>query len=309
MAHDPHHNHHTAQNIRLEKVTSVFYWAIGLNFLFVIIESVIGVYIHSISLLTDAGHNLTDVVGLALSLLAMKLSNVEPSGHYTYGYKKTTILVALLNALLLVFAMGAIGYEAVNKLMHPESLPGITISIVAFAGIIINGSTAMLFRRAQEQDLNIRGAFLHLLADALVSAALVAGGIVIYYTGYYIIDAILGIIIAVVILWNTWSLLMQSLRLSMDGVPEGHDIAEVTKIINSIKGVVSVHHIHLWALSTTENALTAHIVVGQENSPSEIEDIKNEVKHKLQHHKITHSTIEVDYENIVCEDEEHFRRT
>jgi cobalt-zinc-cadmium efflux system protein len=242
------------------------------------------------------------VASLALSLIAFRLLKVRPTEKYTYGYKKTTILVALLNAAVLLLSLGAIGYEAIHRLMQPEPLPGKTISIVAAAGILVNALTALLFLRNKENDLNIKSAFLHLLSDAIVSAGLVIGGIVIYYTHLYWIDAALSLIVAIVILFSTWQLLKDSLRLSLDGVPLGIEIKKIREAIDGIGGVKDFHHIHVWALSTTENALTAHLVVSRDASMDFVETLKHRIKHELLHQNIQHATLEIEMENSPCDE-------
>ncbi|HEY6899495.1 MAG TPA: cation diffusion facilitator family transporter, partial [Puia sp.] len=237
--HDHDHDHgfhlgHHHHQVNLKEVNRAFVIGIILNFLFVIIEVIVGLAIHSLSLLSDAGHNLADVASLAMSLIAIRLLKVKPTEKYTYGYKKTTILVALLNAAILLLSLGAIGYEALHRLMDPEPLPGRTISIVAAIGIAINALTALLFLRGKDKDLNIRSAFLHLLSDALVSAALVVGGILIIYTNAYWIDAVFSLLVAIVILFSTWQLLRDSLRLSLDGVPEGIEIPKIKEVIGKM---------------------------------------------------------------------------
>ena len=279
-----------------------FVIGIILNFAFVLIEAIIGLAIHSLSLLSDAGHNLADVASLAMALIAFRLMKVKPNEKYTYGYKKTTILVALLNASILLISLGAIGYEAIHRLMSPEPLPGKTISIVAAIGIVINGVTALLFLRGKDSDLNIKSAFLHLLSDAIVSAALVVGGIIIYFTGMYWIDAALSILVALVILFSTWQLLKDSLRLSLDGVPEGIEISKIKKVIDGIKGVKDFHHIQIWAISTTENALTAHLVVDRNSSMDFLEQLKHTIKHELLHQNIQHATLEIELEDNPCDE-------
>ena len=298
-SHAHHHHHHHTVDVR--QVNRAFIIGITLNFLFVIIETVVGLYIHSLSLLSDAGHNLADVAGLSMSLIALRLMKVKANEKYTYGYKKTTILVALLNAAILLLSIGAIGYEAVHRLVSPEPLPGKTISIVAAIGIAINAITALLFFRTKENDLNIKSAFLHLLSDAIVSAGLVIGGIIIFYTNLFWIDAALSIVIAIIILASTWRLLKDSLRLSLDGVPGNIDINDVRSHISKIKGVKEFHHIHIWGLSTSENALTGHIVVAKDTDMLAIEKIKHDVKHELEHLNIRHATLEVEMENAPCE--------
>ncbi len=278
-----------------------FVIGIVLNFAFVVIEVISGLFVHSLSLLSDAGHNLADVASLSLSLMAIRLLKVKPTQTFTYGYKKTTILVALFNAAVLLLSLGAIGYEAIHRLAFPEPVPGKVISIVAGIGIVINALTAMLFMRNKDSELNARGAFLHLLSDAVVSAVLVIGGIIIFYAnGLYWIDPALSLLIAVVILFSTWSLLKDSLRLSLDGVPEGIEIKKIREAVSRLEGVKDFHHIHIWAISTTENALTAHLVVGRNSDMTAIEKIKHEVKHALLHQRIQHATLEIETDNANC---------
>jgi cobalt-zinc-cadmium efflux system protein len=296
-----HHGHSHGQVTELKSVNTAFILGIILNLAFVAIEAVVGLVIHSLSLLSDAGHNLADVASLGLSLFAYRMMKVKSNTTYTYGYKKTTVLVALLNGGILLISIGAILYESVHRLILPEPLPGRTISIVAAIGILINTITALLFFRNRENDLNIKGAFLHLMSDAVVSAALVVGGVIIIYTKWYWIDPLLGILVAVVIVFSTWSLLRDSLRLSLDAVPQGIDLREVQAAIEKISGVRNFHHIHIWALSTTENALTGHVVLKSEIGIEEQEKIKKEIKHLLLHYKIQHATLETETEMLACE--------
>ncbi len=298
-----HHGHSHGHVIQLKSVNSAFVIGIILNLAFVVIEAVVGLFIHSLSLLSDAGHNLADVASLGLSLFAFRMMKVKSNTKYTYGYKKTTVLVALLNGGILLISIGAILYESIHRLIQPEPLPGKTISIVAAIGIVINAVTALLFFRNKDSDLNIKGAFLHLMSDAVVSAALVIGGIIIIYTGWYWIDPLLGIVVAVVIVFSTWSLLRDSLRLSLDAVPEGIDLRAVQSSIEKIPGVRDFHHIHIWALSTTENALTGHVVLRKEIGMEEQEKIKKEIKHALLHQNIQHITLETETEAMACEPE------
>jgi len=301
MAHDPHHHHHHAPIII--NLNRAFYIGIGLNFLFVLIEVIVGLNIHSLSLLSDAGHNLADVASLALSLLAYKLMKVKPNEIYTYGYRKSTILVALFNAVVLLVSIGAITYEAIHRFLNPEPLPGFTIAVVAGTGIIINTVTALMFLRDKDKDINVKSAYLHLLSDALVSVALVAGGILIYYTNWYWVDPVLSLIVVIVILISTWQLLRSSLRLSLDAVPENVDMEKIRSGILNIAGVKDIHHIHVWGVSTTLNALTAHIVVDEKASMNELEKIKKAVKHELEHLNIHHSTLEFEQPSIKCEED------
>jgi cobalt-zinc-cadmium efflux system protein len=306
-SHDDHdHSHgfgHHHHPINLEQVNRAFVIGIILNFLFVVIEVIVGLDIHSLSLLSDAGHNLADVASLAMALVAIRLLRVRATDKYTYGFKKTTILVALLNAAILLLSVGAIGYEALHRLMTPESaLPGKTISVVAAIGIGINALTAMLFFRNKESDLNVRGAFLHLLSDAIVSAGLVIGGLVIFYTHLYWIDPALSLVIAIIILYSTWQLLRDSLRLSLDGVPAGIEISKIKEAVSRMKDVMDFHHIHVWAISTSENALTAHLVVDKTASMELIEQLKHRIKHELLHRNIQHATLEVEMSDSPCDE-------
>ena len=304
-SHDHSHSHglgHHHHPVNLKEVNQAFVIGIVLNFAFVVIEVVVGLSIHSLSLLSDAGHNLADVASLAMSLIAIRLLKVKPTEKYTYGYKKTTILVALLNAAILLLSIGAIGYEAINRLIHPEPLPGKTISIVAAIGIAINALTAMLFFRSKENDLNIRSAFLHLLSDAIVSAALVVGGLIIFYTNLFWIDAALSLLVAIIILFSTWQLLRDSLRLSLDGVPAGIEIRKIRDAVAKMKGVKDFHHIHVWAISTTENALTAHLVVDRDCTMEFVDHLKHDIKHELLHLNIQHATLEIEMADAPCDE-------
>lgn len=302
-SHDLQHAHHGhGHAIDWKNVNNAFIIGMVFNFLFVVVEVIVGLNIHSLSLLSDAGHNLADVASLALSLIAFRLLKVPSNKRYTYGYKKTTILVALLNAAVLLLSLGAIGYEALHRMMSPEPIPGKTISLVAAIGILINALTALLFFKSKEKDLNIKSAFLHLMADAIVSAGLVLGGILIFYTKQYWIDPALSLVIAAIILVSTWRLLSGSLRLSLDGVPEGIDLHQVRAAVKKIAGVRDFHHIHIWAISTTENALTAHVVVSKDAHLDAVEKLKHEIKHELFHKNIQHVTLETEIENQPCEE-------
>jgi cobalt-zinc-cadmium efflux system protein len=300
-----HHGHAHHHAIELKSVNTAFIIGISLNLAFVVVEAVAGLVVHSLSLLSDAGHNLADVASLGLALFAFRMLKVKSSVHYTYGFKKTTVLVALLNGGVLLVSIGAILYESIQRLITPEPLPGRTISIVAAVGILINGLTALLFFRGRENDLNIRSAFLHLMADAAVSAALVVGGLVIYYTSWYWIDPLLGIAVAMAIVYSTWKLLSDSLRLSLDGVPKGIDLRKVKADVEKIRGVKDFHHIHIWAISTQENALTGHVVLDQKIGIEEQEKIKEEIKHQLLHANIQHATLETETETMACESIAH----
>lgn len=301
MAHNHNHNHHHDHAIIPPDHGKAFIIGISLNALFVIIEAVMGIVNNSMALLTDAGHNLSDVASLVLSLIAFRLAKKKSTEKFTYGYKKTTVLAALFNAVFLLIAIGILGFESVRRLFNPEAVKGDVIAWVAGVGIIINVVTALMFFKNRHGDLNIKSAYLHMMSDALVSAGVVAGGILIVYTGWYWVDPVIGLIIMIVILVGTWSLLADSFRLSVDAVPPDIDISEIKELIGNQENITDVHHIHIWALSTTENALTAHISLNDCLSFNEKMDLVQNLKHKLVHHKIHHSTIEIETELSGCE--------
>jgi cobalt-zinc-cadmium efflux system protein len=294
-----HGHHHHDHAPKLDHLNTAFIVGIILNSAFVLLEVVAGLWSHSLSLLTDAGHNLSDVAGLALALLAFKLTKVNANNEYTYGYKRSTIIVSFFNALVLFIAVGFIGYEAVMRFIHPEVIAGGTMAWVAFAGIGINAVTAWLFVKDKDKDLNIKGAYLHMAVDAIVSFGVVISGLIIYFTHLYWIDSVVSLIVAIVILRGTWSLLSDSLRLEMDGVPKEMDVEKIKAELMKAKGVVDVHHIHVWALSTTENALTAHLVIDQ-NAVSTFDSIKHDLRHRLEHLSISHSTFEPEFADEKC---------
>ena len=300
MAHHHHHHNHD-HGINSGETSIAFIIGITLNLLFVIAEVVTGILNNSISLLTDAGHNLSDVASLVLSLLAFRLAKKKSTEKFTYGYKKTTVLAALFNAVFLLIAIGTLGFESVHRLLNPATVKGNVIAWVAGAGIVINVVTALMFFKNRHSDLNIKSAYWHMMSDALVSAGVVAGGILIVYTGWYWVDPVIGLIIMIVILIGTWSLLTDSFRLSVDAVPPDIDMNEIKQIIINHRNITDVHHIHIWALSTTENALTAHISLNDALSFNEKMDLVQNLKHELMHHKIHHSTIEIETELSGCE--------
>ncbi len=301
--HDHNHNHHHGP-VKLTQLSRTFIIGIVLNLAYVVVQVVVGLNISSLSLLSDAGHNFLDVAGLVLSLMAFKLSNSKATEQYTYGYKKSSILVALVNAVILLISIGAISYQAILRFSHPESLPGTTISLIAGLGILINGISAFLFFREKDKDINVKSAFLHLASDALVSLAIVIGGIIIFYTGNYWIDPLLSLLVCAVIIFSTWGLLKNSLRLSLDGVPDNVDLTKIKEIALHTDGVTGIHHVHIWGLSSTENAMTAHITVNDHISMQQIASIKEDLKHKLLHENIHHVTLETETMEAGCGDEE-----
>lgn len=299
----PHSHNHTELYNR-ESVHRALIIGITLNIGFVIVETAAGLWQDSLALLADAGHNLSDVASLALALLAFKLAQAKPNKYFTYGYRKTTILIALLNAVILLFAIGIIGYEAVKRMSHPEPMEGEIIAVTAGIGILINGFTAYLFLKDKDKDLNIKGAYLHMAADALVSLGVVISGIIIMKTGWNWLDPVISIVIMVVILFSTWGLLRESLRLSLDAVPKDINLEEVKRTALKINGIIDIHHIHVWAMSTTQNALTAHLVVSSKMNVSEAETIKNGLRKELAGMRIDHCTLELESQNENCDAKE-----
>ena len=302
MAHS--HNHHHDHHEHVGKLTSlngIFVFSIVLNLLFVGVEAIVGLTQNSLSLLSDAGHNLSDVFSLLLVLIAFHLAKVHTSKHYTYGYKKSTVLISLINAILLLVAIGGILIESYHKFYEPAEVNGAAVSWTAGVGILINGLTVVLLMKGQKNDINVQGAFLHMVADTLVSVGVVISGILITLTGWNIIDPIVSVVIAIIILISTWELLRSSLRLLVDGMPEGVDWEKVETILKSHPHVQEVHHIHIWAISTTDNALTAHIVIDDLN---EMEEVKKHIKHTLPEANISHSTLEFETPGGHCHEHE-----
>ena len=292
--HHGHHHHHTHA---IEKLSTIYIVAVALNLAFVIVEAVAGFVGNSLGLLSDAGHNLSDVFSLVLAMIALKLASSHATKRFTYGHRKASVLISLLNAIILLVAVGAIIVESVDKFFNPTEVNGSLIIWTATVGIVINGLTAWALSRQQKHDINTRGAFLHMLADTLVSVGVVVSGVVIKYTGWTVVDPIIGLVIAVVILVSTWSLLSESLRMSADAVPEGFDVDDITKKVEAVDGVLNVHHMHIWAISTTETALTCHIVIPEATM---LEEVTDRVKELLDSLGIHHSTLELETNSSHC---------
>ena len=294
------HSHHKEQVVQVNKA---FVAGIVLNLAYVVVQIIAGLKINSMSLLSDAGHNFLDVSGLVLSMLAFRLTKSKATKNYTYGYKKSSILISLFNTILLLISIGAIGYESFIRFQHPEQLSGKIVAGIALVGILINGTSAFLFFREKDKDINLRSAFLHLFSDTIISMGLVIGGILIYYTHLYWIDSLLSVAICLVIVWSTWNLLRNSLQLSMDGVPTDVDMEQIIAAVQGVEGVESVHHLHVWAISTQENALTGHLVVSSKFSSKEINSTRQAVKRRLLTLKVNHSTLEIESGEQPCGDE------
>jgi len=298
------HNHeheHGHLHFDVHNVRKAFIYGIALNAVFVIVEAIVGYLSGSLAVLADAGHNLADTASLIIALLGFRLALSKPTPKYTYGYKKATVLAAFANALILLVTIAAIIYEAIERFSSPVEIDGKVIMITAGVGILINGFTAMLFFNNKEKDLNVKGAYLHLAADALVSLGVVISGAIIMLFGFHWIDSVVSLVVAAVIFASTWSLLRQTLRISLDGVPYNINSQETAREIESVEGVKSVHHLHIWALSTMQNALTAHIVLKEEVQLADIQKIKAEIRHRAEHLNIQHCTLEMEISGEKCE--------
>ena len=297
--HHGHHHHHVPD---LKRINQAFYVGIGANALYTIIEFVVGIRINSLALISDASHNLSDVATLIISLLGMKLAQKGATALYTYGYKKASILASFVNAVILCLIVIKIGVESIERFSHPPQMQGVMIIITALIGILINGLSAFLFYKGQKDDINIKGAFLHLMVDALVSLGVIVSGALIALTGWNIIDPIISFVIAFVILFSTWSLLKVSIKLILDGVPHQLSNEHIQEVLLRHPKISSVHHVHIWALSSSENALTAHLVVEEGVSLEDFMEIKEQLKHTLFHEGIQHTTLEIDASTFCCGD-------
>jgi cobalt-zinc-cadmium efflux system protein len=293
------HKHSYSTNIN-----KAFLIGICLNVVFVISELAAGFFSNSLSLMTDAFHNLSDVAGLALALIAFRLSFRKSTDRFTYGFKKSTILVSVVNAIILFIAIGAVGFEAVVRLNNPEPIVESTVIIVAFIGIIINAVSAFLFFRDKNKDLNIKSAYIHLAADALVSAGVVVSGIIIYFTKYDWLDPVVSILVILVIIRSTYIVLKESFKLSLDAVPQEINLSEIKDKIININGVVDIHDLHIWSMSTTETALTVHLVLSGNPDIAATAGIKAEITEMLHDFKIHHTTIEFEHKDSDCEQQD-----
>lgn len=284
MSHD--HNH------QISNYNRAFAIAVVLNLIFVAIEAGYGVAAGSLALIADAGHNLSDVLSLLLAWGAGLLATKPATEKRTYGFRKVTIMASLASSILLLVALGGITLEAIGRFFDPKPVDGMTVIVVAAIGVVINTITALLFVSGQKHDLNIRGAFLHMAADAGVSFGVVVAGIIIMVTGWLLIDPLISLLIVAVILVGTWSLLRDSMNLAIDAVPKGIDIAEIKRYLTSVENVCQIHDLHVWSMSTTEVALSVHLIIVDDS-------LNNNVLPKLQQQlhdrfSIEHSTIQVE---------------
>jgi cobalt-zinc-cadmium efflux system protein len=290
MSHSHSHHHHEINNYNRS-----FTIGIALNVIFVIIEVSYGLLADSLALIADAGHNLSDVLSLILAWGAYYLSKKHPTQNRTYGLRKVTIMASLFSAVLLLVALGGIAWESMERLGSPRPVDGLIVIVVAAIGVGINTATALLFVKGQKHDLNIRAAYLHMAADAAISLGVVIAGVAIMVTGWLWLDPVISLLIVVVILLSTWGLLRDSINLSIDAVPQGIDVSEVKKYLLDLSNVSDLHDLHIWALSTTENALTVHLVT---TDALIYNHFIHQIQEHLQHHfNIAHATIQIEKED------------
>ena len=287
-SHGHDHGHtHTPKNFG-----PMFAIATALNVALVVVQVFYGIVAHSVALLADAGHNFGDALGLLIAWGAHVLARLHPTARYTYGFRSASILAALLNGVILLVATGAIAWEAIGRFFEPSEVAGMTVMIVAAVGILINGLSAWLLMSGQKTDLNIRGAFLHMVADAAVSLGVVIAGGLILLTGWNWLDPAVSIGISGVIVWGTWGLLREAVDHSLDAVPANIDPTEVAKFLADLPGVASVHDLHVWAMSTTETALTCHLVMpGGHPGDAFLQKVCDQLHHKFE---IAHPTIQIE---------------
>jgi len=295
--HDHHHHHHGHSHAPAD-FGFAFAIGIALNLGFVIVEAGYGVLSNSMALIADAGHNLGDVLGLGVAWAASRLVQRAPSPRFTYGLRSSSILAALFNAVFLLIATGAIAVEAVQRFFQPEVVAGRTVIIVAAIGIVINFATALLFARGRKDDLNIRGAFQHMMADAVVSLGVVIAGFAILATGLNWIDPAVSLIVSAVIVAGTWSLLRDSMKMTLHGVPPGVDEQAVRRFLEACPGVCALHDLHIWPMSTTETALTCHLIIPSGHpGDAELRRITDLLRDKF---SIPHATIQIEIDEADC---------
>ena len=287
-AHAASHHHHTDPNDH----RNAFMIAIMLNSIFVVTEFTYGFIANSTALMADAGHNLSDVLGLLLAWGAAMLARKAPSGRYTYGLRSSSILAALANAAFLLVACGGIAWEAIQRFSAPPVVAGLTVTLVAAVGIVVNGLSAWLFVSGSKGDLNVRAAFVHMAGDAAISLGVVAAGITMMFTGWYWLDPMLSIVIVAVIVIGTRGLLRESVQLALSAVPRHIDVAAVADYLRRRPGVTDIHDLHIWGMSTTESALTVHLVMPQGHPGDDfMDDIAGTLKTR---YAIAHSTVQIE---------------
>lgn len=298
MSHNHSHGHHHGHSHTPANYGFAFGVGIILNTIFIIVEVVYGILGDSLALLADAGHNISDVLGLVIAWVAVWLGKKAPTEKRTYGFKRSSILSALFNAVFLLVAIGAIAWEAIHRFSSPQPVAGKTVIIVAIIGIVINTITALLFMSGRKNDLNIRGAFMHMAADAVVSLGVVIAGFIILWTGWQWLDPMVSLGISIVILFGTWGLLKESINLSMDAVPEGIDINQIKDYLMKIPTITEVHDLHVWGMSTTESALTVHLIRSEIDDNDEL--LQKLTKELHDQFGIEHATIQIEKGTFSC---------
>ena len=291
QGHDHHHGHLHAP----KDFGTMFAIATAMNVALVVVQVFYGIAAHSVALLADASHNFGDALGLALAWGAHSLSKFSPTQRYTYGFRSASILAALINGMILLVATGGIAWEAIQRFSEPNEVQGTTVMIVATAGIVANGIAAWLLMAGQERDLNVRGAFLHMVADAATSLSVVVAGGAILLTGWTWLDPAASLLISVVIVWGTWNLLREAVNQSLDAVPAGIDPREVAGYLSALPGVAEIHDLHVWGISTTETALTCHLVMPKGHPGDEF--LQRLYDHLHDKFKIAHPTLQIELGN------------
>ena len=295
MSHDQGHAHHSRGYTDFSRAFAI---GVALNAAYVVAQIVFGIAAHSLALLADAGHNFGDVLGLVLAWCAIYLGKTRATDRRTYGLGRSSILAALANAILLMVAVGGITWEAIRRFSNPGAVSGLTVMIVAALGIVINGVTAMFLLGGDKRDLNIKGAFLHMVADAAVSAGVLVTGVVILFTAWHWIDPVASLVINSVIVWGTWGLLRRSLSMALDLVPENVDAVAVRRFLETQKGVTAVHDLHIWPLTTTRTALTVHLEMPDGSAG---DAFLHQLCERLQDQfDIEHSTIQIEQNAEAC---------
>jgi cobalt-zinc-cadmium efflux system protein len=287
-----HHGHQHHAHASFDPTQRAFAVGVTLNLIFVAVELYFGFAANSLALLADAGHNFSDVIGLLIAWGALALTKRKPSARFTYGLRSSTIMAALANAMLLLVAVGGIAWESVHRLSAPEAVSGSTMIWVALLGVFINIGTALMLQRGSQNDINVRGAFLHMVADAAVSLGVVIAGLGMLWLGWLWLDGAVSMLIAAVILWSTWGLFRESVNLSLHAVPAQIDAAEVRDYLSAIPGVTGVHDLHIWAMSTTEIALTAHLLIPT-GHPGDVflDEVSAQLGNRFQIH---HATLQIE---------------
>ena len=298
-SHDAHGHHHGHGHAHAPKnFGAAFAVGTGLNAGFIIVEAVYGVLAHSTALLADAGHNLSDVLALLIAWGAAHLGTRGPTERFTYGFRSTSILAALVNAVVLLFVMGAIAWEAIRRFAEPEPVAGLTVTIVAAIGIVVNAATAWLFATGRHGDLNIKAVYLHMAADAGFSAAVVVAGLLILLTGWLWLDPAVSLVLVAVVVWSTWGLLRDSVMMSLDAVPSGIKPAEVRAYLQQLPGVRRIHDLHIWPMSTTEVALTCHLLM-PDGHPGDEFSVRT-ARELHAHFGIGHATLQIEVDEAIA---------